>query len=90
MPTRNVNLTSELDRFIVSRIESGQYANASEVVRTALRLLERDECEYEQKMTALRASIAEGDASPDTEDGVFESIFEDIHKLAVEKNKNVA
>lgn len=43
MPTRNVNLTPELDRFISSRIECGRYENASEVVRAALRALERDE-----------------------------------------------
>ena len=36
MPTRNVNLTDELDRF-VAKVESGRYENASEVVRAALR-----------------------------------------------------
>jgi antitoxin ParD1/3/4 len=61
MPTRNVNLTKELDQFVASRVESGHYANASEVMRTALRLLERDEREYEEKLAALRAAIAEGD-----------------------------
>jgi antitoxin ParD1/3/4 len=76
MPTRNVNLTKELDQFVASRVESGHYANASEVMRTALRLLERDEQEYEQKMAVLRAAIAEGDASEDAEDGVFERIRE--------------
>ncbi len=39
-----------------------------------LRLLEREEREYEEKMTALRAAIAEGDASGDAEEGVFERI----------------
>jgi len=41
MPTRNVNLTPELDRFVHSRIKTGRYENASEVVRAALRTLER-------------------------------------------------
>jgi putative addiction module CopG family antidote len=45
MPTRNVNLTAELDGFITSRVQSGRYGNASEVVRTALRVLEREESE---------------------------------------------
>lgn len=76
MPTRNVNLTEELDRFVASRIESGQYANASEVMRSALRLLEREEREYEAKMAALKEAIAEGDASGDAEPGVFERIRE--------------
>lgn len=45
MPTRNVSLTPELDGFITSRVQSGRYENASEVVRTALRILEREESE---------------------------------------------
>ncbi len=63
MPTRNVNLTDELERFVLTKVESGRYENASEVVRAALRTLERDERQYEAKLTALRAAIDEGDAS---------------------------
>jgi len=32
MPTRNVNLTDQLDRFVQRKVESGRYENASEVV----------------------------------------------------------
>jgi antitoxin ParD1/3/4 len=67
MPTRNVNLTPELDRFVLSRVESGRYENASEVVRAALRSMEREDQIYEQKLATLRAAIDEGDASPDFE-----------------------
>ena len=74
MPTRNVSLPEKLDQFITAKVESGDYANASEVMRTALRLLEKEEREYEEKMAVLRAAIAEGDASPDAEEGVFERI----------------
>jgi antitoxin ParD1/3/4 len=63
MPTRNVNLTEQLDRFVLAKVESGRYENASEVVRTALRALEREEQEYEAKLVALRAAIDEGDKS---------------------------
>ena len=63
MPTRNVNLTEELDRFVLTKVESGRYENASEVVRAALRILEREEEQYEAKLVALRAAIDEGDAS---------------------------
>jgi antitoxin ParD1/3/4 len=63
MPTRNVNLTEELDRFVLTRVESGRYENASEVVRAALRILEREEEQYAAKLGALRAAIDEGDAS---------------------------
>ena len=63
MPTRNVNLTPELDRFVLKRVKSGRYENASEVVRAALRSLERDEKEYEAKLATLRAAIREGEES---------------------------
>ena len=39
----NVNLTEELDSFVLAKVESGRYENASEVVRAALRTLEREE-----------------------------------------------
>jgi antitoxin ParD1/3/4 len=39
----NVSLTPELAHFITSRVASGRYQSASEVVRAALRLLEREE-----------------------------------------------
>lgn len=63
MPTRNVNLTDALDTFVLTKVKSGQYENASEVVRTALRMLEREERRYEAKLNALRSAIDEGDAS---------------------------
>ena len=63
MPTRNVNLTDELDSFVLEKIESGRYDNASEVVRAALRTLEREERQIEAKLAAPRPAIDEGDAS---------------------------
>lgn len=71
MPTRNVNLTEELDRFVLTKVESGRYENASEVIRAALRSLERDEQEYEAKLAALRAAIDEGDASGTSRGNAF-------------------
>jgi len=73
MPTRNVNLTDELESFIQGKVESGRYQNASDVVRSALRTLERDEREYEAKLFALRALIDEGDASGVMDSNPFES-----------------
>ncbi len=63
MPTRNVNLTDELDRFVAKKVKTGRYENASEVVRAGLRTLEREEQQYEAKIAALRAAIDAGDAS---------------------------
>jgi antitoxin ParD1/3/4 len=74
VPTRNVNLTEELDRFVLKKVQTGRYENASEVVRAALRTLEREERHYEAKLTALRSAIDEGDASGIAEGNVFERV----------------
>jgi len=79
MPTRNVNLTDELDRFILTKVESGRYENASEVVRAALRTLEREEQQYEAKLAGLRAAIDEGDASGIAEGDPFASVRDTLH-----------
>ena len=71
MPTRNVNLTDELDRFVLEKVQSGRYENASEVVRAALRTLGREEELHEAKLAALRAAIDEGDASGVAEGNAF-------------------
>lgn len=71
MPTRNVNLTKEMDEFVAMRVQSGRYENASEVVRAGLRTLELAELEYEAKVEGLRAAIAEGLASGVAEGDVF-------------------
>jgi antitoxin ParD1/3/4 len=39
----NVSLTPALEHFVSSKVESGRYNSASEVVREALRLLEEHE-----------------------------------------------
>lgn len=36
----NVSLTPELEQFVSTKVDSGRYTSASEVVREALRLLE--------------------------------------------------
>jgi antitoxin ParD1/3/4 len=82
MPTRNVNLTQELDRFVLSRVKAGRYENASEVVRAGLRTLEREERLYEAKLKALRAAIDEGDASGIAEGDVFAQVRETLNLAA--------
>ncbi|MGD0730320.1 MAG: type II toxin-antitoxin system ParD family antitoxin [Terracidiphilus sp.] len=86
MPTRNVNLTEELDDFVLARVGSGRFENASEVVRAALRTLEREERLYEAKLQALRAAIDEGDASGVAESDVFADVRKEL-KLAAKSSK---
>ena len=78
MPTRNVNLTDELDTFVLTKVESGRYENASEVVRAALRALEREEQQHEAKLKELRAAIDEGDRSGVAEGDVFTRVRETL------------
>jgi antitoxin ParD1/3/4 len=56
----NVHLTKELELLVQSRVKSGRYGSASEVVRDALRLLaDRDEL-LELRKLELRKKIAQG------------------------------
>jgi antitoxin ParD1/3/4 len=82
MPTRNVNLTVELDRFVAKKVKTGRYENASEVVRAGLRTLEREEQRYEAKLAALRSAIDEGDKSGIVEGDVFARVRKSL-KLPV-------
>ena len=82
MPTRNVNLTDELDRFVAKKVKTGRYENASEVVRAGLRTLEREEQRYEAKLAALRSALDEGDKSGIAEGDVFARVRKSL-KLPV-------
>jgi antitoxin ParD1/3/4 len=79
MPTRNVNLTEELDRFVAAKVSSGLYENASEVIRAGLRCLDREEREYDAKLEALRDAIDAGDASGIAEGDPFARVREKLN-----------
>ncbi|MDX2221650.1 MAG: type II toxin-antitoxin system ParD family antitoxin [Rhodospirillaceae bacterium] len=57
----NIHLTPKLEKFVRSKVGSGLYNNASEVMRAAVRLLMQHEEERAQKLKRLRALIKEGD-----------------------------
>jgi antitoxin ParD1/3/4 len=61
MPTRNISLTPEQDEFIAEVVEAGEYQNASEAVRDALRALQQRRREDALKLEALRAQIQAGE-----------------------------
>ncbi|MBL8544271.1 MAG: type II toxin-antitoxin system ParD family antitoxin [Hyphomonadaceae bacterium] len=65
MATRNINLTDALDAFVAEQVESGQFQNASEVVRAGLRALKAEQEAHAAKVDALRAAIQAGiDSGP--------------------------
>ena len=61
----NVSLTAELAEYVKAKVQSGRYVSASEVVREALRLLERQEREDAERLRRLRQAWADGEASGD-------------------------
>jgi len=80
--TVNVSLTPELDAFLQSRVNSGRYQTASEVVREALRLLEHQERTRETALQELKAKLQHGAAQAERGellDG--EEVFEELKTL---------
>ena len=76
MPT-SVALGPHFETFVRQQVKSGRYNNVSEVVRAGLRLLEEEAQTREAKLAALRAAIAEGEASGEPIDA--EIVFAELH-----------
>ena len=60
MPTRNISLTPDQDAFIEDVIKSGEFQNASEAVRDALRVLRQRRREDALRLKGLRLQIKAG------------------------------
>lgn len=70
----NVSLTPELEQFVQTKVQSGRYNSASEVVREALRLLEDHEkaraaqlAEFNQELGRRLASLDRGESADPAE-----------------------
>lgn len=55
-----VSLTPELESFVSSRVASGKFVSASEVVREGLRLLEEREARRDAELAQLRRDVQVG------------------------------
>jgi antitoxin ParD1/3/4 len=88
--TVNISITPELDAFLQSRVQSGRYQTTSEVVREALRLLERQERDRDDDMRQLKSKLERGAAEAERGellDG--DEVFEELRELiAAPKAKN--
>ena len=82
MPTRNINLTPEMDKFVDAKIRSGQYANASEVLRAGLRAMEEDDKENKARLEALRTAVQAGIDSGVADGDAIERIRARIRRRA--------
>jgi antitoxin ParD1/3/4 len=93
MPTRNISLTPEQDAFVEKVIEAGEYQNASEAIRDALRVLQQRRKEDSLRVKALRAQIKAGVDALDrgdfaeVEDADLEDYFERLTTPAVKRGR---
>jgi antitoxin ParD1/3/4 len=63
MPTRNISLIREQDEFVEDLIRTGEYQNASEAVRDAIRTLRHRRQEDALRLKALKVRIEAGVAA---------------------------
>lgn len=61
--TTSITIGEHLDRFINEMIESGRYGSTSEVVRSALRLLEEQELRNGKLREALEDGLRSGEST---------------------------
>ena len=61
----NVSLTKELARFVEIKVSTGRYATSSEVVREALRPMEKAERQEVDRLLSLRTAWKDGIDSGD-------------------------
>lgn len=66
--TTSVTIGPQLDEFVSKLIASGRYGSTSEVVRSALRLLERQE----NQTAALRTAVEAGERSGESDESLHE------------------
>tara|TARA_Y100000782_G_C10185860_1_gene266481 strand:- start:1944 stop:2186 length:243 start_codon:yes stop_codon:yes gene_type:complete len=72
----SISLGSYFEAFIKAEVESGKYGSASEVVRSALRLLEKEE----KKEAALIKALEQGENSGFNDDFDPEENLNKLHE----------
>ena len=54
----HVSLTTELERLVREKVESGYYSNASEVIRDALRMMVQRDHAQNAELAMIREAVA--------------------------------
>jgi antitoxin ParD1/3/4 len=70
----NVSIPEELADYVRAKVSTGRYSSSSEVVREALRLLEKTEQREAETLTQLRQAWQEGVESGDAGDLDFTAL----------------
>src|SRR5271157_3561118 len=78
----NVSLPEELANFVKDKVSSGRYGSSSEVVREALRLMEKTERQDAEKLGWLRRAWKEGVDSADAGEIDFEALKKEARARA--------
>jgi antitoxin ParD1/3/4 len=82
----NVSLTDELAEFVKAKVAGGRYSSSSEVVREALRLMEKIEQQEAEKLRFLRKAWQEGIDSADAGEMDFPALKQEARaRLAASK-----
>ncbi len=71
----NVHLTPELEQFVQTKVQSGRYNSASEVVREALRLMEQKDEVRNVQLQELRSRMDKGLSQAERGEGVDGEAF---------------
>jgi antitoxin ParD1/3/4 len=87
----NVSLTPELEKFVADKVASGRYTSASEVVREALRLLEREEKSRKEQLEDFNRELqARIEALDRGEHVTSEEVREHFRRKSEERRKRIA
>ena len=81
----SVTVTAAMARDIREKVASGSYASASEVIRAALRALQKDDQEHAERIASIKARIkasVEDPRPPVPLEEAFARIEERLSKLA--------
>ena len=70
----NVSLPDELANFVKDKVSTGRYGSSSEVVREALRLMEKTELQEAEKLALLRQAWTHGVDSGDAGEIDFDAL----------------
>ncbi|MCH7616163.1 MAG: type II toxin-antitoxin system ParD family antitoxin [Nitrospinae bacterium] len=83
----HISLTPELEKIVKSKVQTGLYNNASEVIREALRFMEtHEELIYQMKLEKLRTKLAVGAEQANRGEFVDQSISKIIEEAKQEHN----
>lgn len=87
----NVSLTPELEKFVARKVKSGRYTSASEVVREALRLLEREEKTREEQIREFNQELQRRIEALDRGEHVTSEEFErEMRTRLAQRTKRIA